>query len=81
MGIGFFPRIAGVRKQVDQWISRKQLDGLLGLCNCCMYRPFYFILPEECRMCIVREGIVSLLSIRRQARQQKSAECLLNQSA
>jgi len=45
---------------VEQWIALKRLDMLRSLCNCCVFKVFDFILAPECRMCVIRKGIVCI---------------------
>ena len=33
---------------------------LRSLCNCCVFKVFDFILAPECRMCVIRKGIVCI---------------------
>jgi hypothetical protein len=47
-------------KEIEQWTACKKLDALLGLCNCCVYKAFDYILPVECRMCVIRKGILKI---------------------
>ncbi len=61
MGLGFLPKRDSMCKEIEQWTVLRKLDTLLGLCNCCMYKTFDYILADECRMCTIREGILLIV--------------------
>ena len=65
MDLGFLPNKETMRKEIEQWVVLRKLDTLLGLCNCCMYKVFDFILPQECRGCTVRNGILGVVEAKR----------------
>ncbi len=66
MGLGFLPKRDSMCKEVEQWTILKKLDRLLGLCNCCMYKTFDYILADECRMCTIRKGILKIIQEKQQ---------------
>ncbi len=68
MGLGFLPKRDAMCKEIEQWTTLRKLDTLLGLCNCCIYKTFDYILSDECRMCNVRKGIQKILT-------EKAREC------
>lgn len=47
-------------EEIEQWIALRKLDTLLGVCNCCMYKVFDFILTQECRTCAIRDAILMI---------------------
>ncbi len=68
MGLGFLPKRDAMCKEIERWTALRKLDTLLGLCNCCIYKTFDYILAQECRMCSVRKGIQEILT-------EKKREC------
>lgn len=60
MGLGFLPKRDNMCKEVELWTACKKVETLLGLCNCCVYKAFDYILPDECRMCVIRKGILRI---------------------
>ena len=62
MGLGFLPKRDSMCKEIEQWTALRKLDALLGLCNCCIYKTFDYILAEECRMCMIRKGILLIIN-------------------
>lgn len=65
MNLSFLPNRETMRKEIEQWIVLRKLDTLMGVCNCCMYKAFDFILTQECRTCTVRNGILSIVEEKR----------------
>jgi hypothetical protein len=71
MNLSFLPNRETMLKEIEQWIILRKLDTLLGVCNCCMYKVFDFILTQECRTCTVRSGILRIVEEkRREARSE-----------
>ncbi len=60
MIMGFLASQDSMYHEIEQWIALGRLNTLMSLCNCCVYKVFDFILAPECRMCIIRKGIVLL---------------------
>jgi hypothetical protein len=74
MNLSFLPNSDMMRKEIEHWIELRKLDTLLGVCNCCMYKVFDFILTQECRTCTVRNGILRIVEEkRREARNENAA--------
>ncbi len=65
MSIGFLASQDSMCQEIERWVGLGQLDTLIGLCNCCVYKVFDLILAPECRMCIIRKGIVLLTKERK----------------
>ena len=65
MNLSFLPNRETMRKEIEQWIELRKLDTLMGVCNCCMYKVFDFILTQECRTCAVRDGILRIVEVKR----------------
>jgi hypothetical protein len=64
MALGFLPNKEGMSREIELWIAHKEVDILLSLCNCCIYKAFDLILARECRSCAIRQGILSIVSER-----------------
>jgi hypothetical protein len=62
MGLGFLPKRDSMCKEIEQMTALRKLDTLLSLCNCCIYKTFDYILAEECRMCMIRKGILLIIN-------------------
>jgi hypothetical protein len=75
MSISFFPNRQTMYKEVQQWITLKKLDMLLGLCSCCTYKAFGCTMTHQCRSCHVRDGILRLTD-RRQRETSEGEEVL-----
>ncbi len=67
MSLGFLPKRDSMCKEIEQWTILKKLDRLLGLCNCCVYKTFDYILADECRMCTIRQGILLIVKEKQRA--------------
>lgn len=66
MGLSFLPNRAAMCKEIEQWISSRKLDTLLGICECCVFNAYNFILTQECRTCMVRKGVLRITDARSQ---------------
>ncbi len=75
MSPGFLPCLDGMHKEVEKWILLGKLDMLLGLCGCCMYNAFEFILTKECRTCAIRKGIL-LITDEKTKKARQAAEIM-----
>jgi hypothetical protein len=58
MGLGFLPNRESMCSEVEKWTALKNIDTLQRLCNSCVYKAFDIILAQECRMCVIRKGIL-----------------------
>lgn len=58
MGLGFLPNRESMCIEVEKWISLGKVDTLQALCNSCVYKIFDVLLAQECRMCVIRKGIL-----------------------
>jgi len=73
MNLSFLPNTDMMCKEIEHWVELRKLDTLLGVCNCCMYKVFDFILTQECRTCTVRQGILRIVEEkRREARDENT---------
>jgi len=73
MALGFLPSREAMCREVECWIAQQDVDTLLRLCNCCIYKTFDLILAGECRICIIRNGIRSIVRDRSQECSEASA--------
>lgn len=62
MSLGFLPKRDSMFKEIEQWTALRKLETLLDLCNCCIYKTFDYILADECRMCMIRKGILLIIN-------------------
>ncbi len=71
MALGFLPNRDTMCKEVEQWIALRKLDTLLSLCDCCTFKTFNFILSDDCRICLIRKGIVAIMEDRKRERMRE----------
>ncbi len=68
MALGFLPNRDMMCKEVEQWIALRKLDTLLSICDCCTFKTFNLILSDDCRICLVRKGILAIMENRKRER-------------
>lgn len=68
MGLGFLPNRESMCSEVEKWTALGKIDTLQGLCNSCVYKAFDIILAQECRMCVIRKGILWIQAENRRER-------------
>lgn len=60
MKLGFVPDGRRIIDAVQEQVKSRKPDMLRSLCNSCVYGFFDFILPQECRACVVQQGIADI---------------------